>query len=62
MEKSRLRPAKSEVERLLADNSKAEKLLNWVPKLTLDEGLKTTIDWFADGQNRLFYRPDVYSI
>ena len=38
----RLRPAQSEVRRLLADNSKAEKLLDWSPLVSLEEGLSRT--------------------
>ncbi|MBA7467396.1 UDP-N-acetylglucosamine 4-epimerase [subsurface metagenome] len=56
----RVRPPKSEVERLMADNSKAKELLNWEPKVSLDEGLRKTIDWFLKFQNR--YRPDIYNI
>ncbi len=56
----RVRPPKSEVERLIADNSKAKELLSWEPKVSLDEGLRKTIDWFSKFQNR--YRPDIYNI
>jgi len=56
----RVRQPKSEVERLMADNSKAKKLLGWGPKVSLDEGLRKTIDWFSKFQNR--YRPDIYNI
>lgn len=56
----RVRPPKSEVERLMADNSKAKELLGWEPKVSLDEGLRKTIDWFSKFQNR--YRPDIYNI
>jgi len=56
----RVRPPKSEVERLMADNSKAKELLNWKPKISLDKGLRKTIDWFSKFQNR--YRPDIYNI
>lgn len=56
----RIRPQKSEVERLMADNSKAKELLNWQPKVSLDQGLRKTIDWFSKFQNR--YRPDIYNI
>lgn len=56
----RVRPQKSEVGRLMADNSKAKELLNWEPKISLDEGLRKTIDWFLKFQNR--YRPDIYNI
>lgn len=45
-DEERLRPAASEVERLLCDASKARRLLAWEPRLGLDEGLARTIDWF----------------
>jgi len=45
-DQQRLRPEKSEVERLLADPSLAFKLLGWVPKISLEDGLHRTIAWF----------------
>ena len=41
----RLRPAGSEVERLLCDNSRAREWAGWEPKVTLEEGLRRTADW-----------------
>lgn len=62
----RLRPEKSEVNRLWADNSKAKNLLGWEPQYGGREGfkrgLKETIDWFADKKNLIKYRADVYNI
>jgi dTDP-glucose 4,6-dehydratase len=40
----RVRPAASEVERLLADSSRAKAALSWEPRTTFDEGLSHTID------------------
>jgi len=40
---SRLRPY--DVDRLVCDNSKAKRLLGWEPKVTLEAGLKKTVDW-----------------
>lgn len=57
-EENRLRPEKSEVERLVADNSLAKQLLNWVPLFTLEEGLDDTIRWFRDNRER--YRSNEY--
>ncbi|MFX0047385.1 MAG: GDP-mannose 4,6-dehydratase [Candidatus Hermodarchaeota archaeon] len=50
-ESIRVRPEKSEVNRLLADITKARKLLGWEPKYTLTEGLKLTIEWFKKKEN-----------
>lgn len=62
----RLRPEKSEVNRLWADNSKAKELLGWVPQYGgrdgFKRGLKETIDWFADKENLRKYKADVYNI
>ncbi len=44
----RLRPEKSEVMRLWSDNRKAKQLIGWEPQVTLEEGLRRTIDWIAD--------------
>lgn len=58
-DESRVRPEKSEVERLRADNMKALNLLNWEPKVSLDNGLKRTIDWIS--KNLHMYKPDIYN-
>lgn len=59
-ESERTRPEGSEVDRLLADNSLARRLLGWEPKVTLEQGLHHTIDWLR--ANKEYYRPDVYTI
>ncbi len=61
-EEERLRPEKSEVERLLGDNTKIKKLTNWTPKYSLDEGLKITIEWFKNKENLRLYKPDIYNV
>jgi len=40
-----MRPALSEVQRLLADNRKARQALDWSPQVDLREGLTHTIEW-----------------
>lgn len=57
---TRIRPAKSEVDRLCADTSLAQKLVRWKPKVSIDEGLQKTIDWIA--QNINLYKADLYNI
>jgi NAD dependent epimerase/dehydratase len=62
----RIRPEKSEVERLWADNQKAKRLLGWEPayggKEGFKRGLKETIEWFTDERNLSRYKADVYNI
>jgi len=45
VDQQRLRPAQSEVLRLLSDNSLARVTFNWQPQVSLDEGLDLTIEW-----------------
>jgi NAD dependent epimerase/dehydratase len=45
-ENTRVRPEKSEVMALISNNTKAMELLNWTPKVTLEEGLIETINFF----------------
>ena len=59
-EDQRTRPEKSEVQRLLADNTKARELLGWSPATSLEEGLRQTIDWFREHTH--LYRNDRYVI
>jgi len=59
-EDSRKRPEKSEVNRLLADITKAKRLIGWKPKTSLDEGLKVTIDWISKSLEH--YRLGEYEI
>jgi len=56
----RIRPEKSEVERLWCDNTKAKRLLKWQPKVDFDEGLNRTIGWISD--NIDLYKPEVYNV
>ena len=44
----RLRPANSEVERLVSDPSLADELLNWRPEVSLEEGLQRSSTWLRD--------------
>jgi dTDP-glucose 4,6-dehydratase len=44
----RLRPAKSEVDRLLSDNSLARGSLDWAPQVELRQGLSKTIIWIQN--------------
>lgn len=54
----RIRPAKSEVGRLVSDNAKAARLLGWRPAVGLDDGLRRTIDFITANQD--LYGSDRY--
>jgi dTDP-glucose 4,6-dehydratase len=60
LDESRLRPVKSEVQRLVSDNRQALERFGWSPKVGLDEGLKTTIDWMRKHLD--MYRPGEYQV
>ncbi len=57
----RLRPSKSEVFRLCGDSSELRKLTGWAPKVTLEEGLRKTADWFTSGDHLKQYKSDIYN-
>ena len=56
----RLRPAKSEVERLLSNPDKMKRLTGWEAKTSLTEGLEKTIRWLS--QQSDLYKNDLYNI
>lgn len=62
----RLRPEKSEVERLWASNAKAGQLLNWQPQYGgvagFRRGLVETVDWFTKPTNLAAYKSDIYNL
>ena len=62
LERERLRPKKSEVNRLICNNKKLKKLTNFKPKVNFDDGLKSTINWFKRSNNRKFYKSEIYNI
>ena len=57
---ARIRPDKSEVERLISGPLLARELLGWEPTVDLREGLARTIDWIERNVHR--YRVDHYVI
>ena len=59
-DEQRLRPKKSEVNRLLGSNEKITRLTDWSPMYSLDEGIKATISWMRDNITR--YKSDIYNI
>jgi NAD dependent epimerase/dehydratase len=58
----RLRPEKSEVEQLLGSNEKIISLTGWKQKVNFDEGLKQTVEWFSNNNNRRAYKSHLYNV
>ena len=58
----RLRPAGSEVFRLLGDNSLITSLTDWRPRNNLEDGLRKTIEWFTDPTNLSKYKTGIYNV
>ena len=62
-DEERMRPEKSEVERLLSDNAKARRLLDWEPSYAnlegFKEGLTKTIEWFQHHEER--FKSEIYN-
>ena len=56
----RMRPEKSEVNRLLGDKTLARSLLGWEPDVGLEDGLRQTIEWIRENLHE--YRADVYTL
>jgi nucleoside-diphosphate-sugar epimerase len=56
----RIRPAMSEVERLISDPTRARELTGWAPSVDLREGLAQTMAWIERNASR--YRTDQYVI
>jgi dTDP-glucose 4,6-dehydratase len=65
-DESRVRPENSEVDRLMADNSKAKQLFNWAPAYAGVDGLKRglieTVEWFTKPNNLLSYKSGIYNL
>ena len=59
-EAARVRPSKSEVGKLVSDNTKARRLLGWTPQVSIDDGLRATIEFIS--AHRHLYRPDNYTV
>jgi len=61
-DQERLRPEKSEVQRLRCENSKLKQASGFLPSIPLREGLERTIRWFSDPSNLRRYKSDLYNV
>ena len=59
-EEQRLRPEKSEVNRLLGSNEKIMRLTNWEPQYTFKQGIEETIKWMRENLDA--YKTDIYNV
>ena len=59
-DEERIRPEKSEVNRLLGSNEKSKKLTDWKPQYTFEQGIAETIEWIGNHLN--FYKCDIYNV
>lgn len=59
-DEQRLRPEKSEVNRLLGSNEKIKKLTDWEPQYTFEQGIRETIKWIRNNLNQ--YKADIYNV
>jgi NAD dependent epimerase/dehydratase len=57
-EEQRLRPTRSEVMKLISDNTQAREIMGWSPKVSLDDGLRQTVDFVR--RHRSLYQADAY--
>ena len=61
-DEERVRPEKSEVERLFGSKEKISLLTEWKQNFTLAQGLQETITWFSDPANLARYKVDIYNV
>jgi NAD dependent epimerase/dehydratase len=61
-EDQRLRPAKSEVQRLWCDNTLIKSISDFYPEFNIEDGLRKTVEWFTNPENLKFYKTNIYNV
>ncbi len=61
-DKQRIRPGKSEVQRLWCDNTKIKSLTGFEPQYSIKQGLEKTIEWFLQEENLKKYKANIYNV
>ena len=59
-DEQRIRPTRSEVQRLMANASLARQLCGWEARVSLEDGLRLVVEWLRENLAR--YRPEVYAV
>jgi len=59
-DRQRIRPEKSEVQKLICSNQKAQKLLGWKPSVSLENGIRKTLEFVSE--HKEMYKPEIYNI
>ena len=62
VDKQRLRPKNSEVNRLWCDNTKIKELTGFKPEYDIRRGLEETVKWFSNQDNLKKYKADIYNV
>ncbi|HKJ73108.1 MAG TPA: NAD-dependent 4,6-dehydratase LegB [Alphaproteobacteria bacterium] len=62
VDEQRLRPENSEVFRLWCDNTLIRNLTGFAPQVSIEEGLRLTVEWFSDPDNLKRYKTDLYNV
>lgn len=62
LDRQRIRPKESEVERLLGCNRKIRRLTDWKPLYSLEKGIDETIDWFKNKDHIRLYKSGMYNV
>lgn len=62
LDEQRVRPKKSEVNRLWCDNTKIRNLTGFKPQYTIEKGLEETIKWFSNPKNLAKYKSNIYNV
>ena len=61
-DETRIRPEKSEVFRLLGDNTLISSLTDWKPDHSIRKGLQATIEWISRKENLATYKHEIYNV
>lgn len=58
----RIRPSKSEVERLFCDNTKLMQMTSWRPNYSLKKGIREVVKWMENPENLSHFKSDDYNV